>query len=769
MADLDISLLHRLLNTNPLESEESPAISEVIAIADGDGVANEEDRFLSEAEAQGYLERSRTEIGNFRGFLGRNRTQLVGSLADAQQRLRDEEGLAAYEVWLETAASQDDRKTELSAQEIALLEQELGSQAQAFAEFTPEAILHDAETLVNNVREVAERIPEVLVPEDEAAQRAPIDLNYLKRLPETALSEDVIGQLRRCGIDPADREQDWTVTLEHAEAVVAGFDDQYGDLRPELVLSFWRANWAVYRASAMPEIGTRVSGVPLLTAHEPIDLIVLIERQSYFTDFPQVRELIAAAGPDVRLSDEDLHRYFEARERQQPGFLSRMLSRVFPWLPNDAGFTYGYGNFEDENVSDMDRALAVGRALAADLVSRANALAPSPSSLPADMNFDPNWRRSHLVVADLERMRAGFTHRDRQYVEHNALVQTIDFASYLGTLGGGITWFFSGSPRTLSSEHIEEFGDDTLPRFGPTYIHYLRESVAEHDAERTAALAALRALVEQPPADFSAERTIPNFLEYLENHEAAAHPGRNARYAELLRGDLFQAEHLWNLRGESDPDQAAEAWFTFAQELRDGVGLGPRDDAHTDIISNLDYSRAILHALLREPDDPAIRRRVRTIYQDSIGLNITDDDGNIVEEGGGELGIFPWDWFRNWSDEEVENAVSEGILFAASCLVGSGMVVGGWRVGTMVYRGVTNPVSRRLAIGMTTAGAALVGLSFAGQIENAGPRYEPMNHDRSYSLALPENSAPSDGRPYSELAPFLIALTDLLPAADAAE
>src|SRR5262249_23853599 len=144
--------------------------------------------------------------------------------------------------------------------------------------------------------------------------------------------------------------------------------------------------------------------------------------------------------------------------------------------------------------------------------------------------------------------------------------------------------------------------------------------------------------------------------DWLDRWEAT----QNQRYYEMLTGELFQAERLWMIRREQDPAQAERMWFSLAQALRNGYSSWWRSDAHLDNIRNLDFGRAILHALHRESTDPAMRERAHHELQDSLGQDITDHDGNVIHQGGGESGLWPPDWFRNYSDENVDGAFSDG-------------------------------------------------------------------------------------------------------------
>ncbi|MFO1463125.1 MAG: hypothetical protein U1F66_05065 [bacterium] len=675
MSDIDISPLFRLVEAALAGNPELQAMAApLMAAADSDGQPNAEDRVLSDGEIENYVRRLRQESGGNLSILTRNRDQLAGTLADARSRLSSEHASEGLLQLLEIAAAQDEDHENLSAEEIEALVQELTQQDQQARELTPETIVTEVNALLEQLRQTEAEIPEAFVPADEARRRDPIDLNFLKNLPPTVFGGDddqsimLQNLLQIAGVDINDRRADWSLSYEELDAFISSLPEEARTGFPDAEVTL--ANFRFIAFTLREEINAALAEV--ITgggdaAVEGIPLQALLDRRSQIND-PRVEQLLEVAGPDAVLTALDVERHLQRMERENPGFLQGMLANA----PAAA---------EGEELSDLQRAtqlyLAGARALAADY----GAEPVTSDGAPSDAAFDRNLYISRQVLGDLQRMRAGFTHRDRQYVEESSLTGTLDFLTWVYSFGGALTWFLGGNPPGLSEEDVAEYGEDILPRVGPTLRHVVRGSVEAHDHERGIALAELRRIIETPPSDFEGERTIPNALEYLRTHPAINEHSDgfdrwiarlNRRYYETLTGDLFQAERLWRIRSETNPARAEEMWFSLAQDLRGGYLSTWRQDAYLDGIDNLDFSRAILHALHRESTDEAMRNRAHHALQDSLGQDVTDDDGNVISEGGGEFGIWPPDWFRNYSDENRDGVASDAVLLTASLLVSGG-------------------------------------------------------------------------------------------------
>lgn len=686
MSDIDISLLHRLVQSALAGNPELTAVTlPLMAAADSDGQPNEEDLILSDAELRSYVARTHEESRNNLSILTRNREDLVGTLTAARTRLTEAHASEILLQYAELAAAQDGDAENLSAEEIEMLVAELTQVNDQAQQLNVETLTAEVHELLGHLRAMEAEIPEAFLPETEEARRTPIDLNFLKHLPPTVFAgedeQSIMLQnlLQIAGVDINDRASDWSLSYSELETFIAALPEEARAEFPEAELTM--ANFRFLALTLREDVNSAIGAAVAEggdAAEHGVSLQALLERRSQIHD-PRVDQLFELAGADGVLTSLDVERHLQRMEAENPGFLQGMLGEV----PAEEG---------EAAMTDLQRAtamfLAGARALAADYGSEA--IAASGDALGAEPPaFDRNLYLSRQVLGDLERMRSGFSHRDQQYAEENTLVGAIDFISWACTLGGALTWIGAGSPPRQTEEEIAEYGEDILPRVGPTYRHLVRGFVEAHDSERRQALAALRQIIEHPPSDFSGERTIPNALEYLRTHEerqlvssgrgldahateVVLNPGQNLRFYELLTDEIFQAERLWNIRSESDPRQAEEMWYSLAQELREGTQSWWSTGTYSEGVRNLDFARAILHALHRESTDSEMRTRTHHALQDSEGQDITDDEGNIIEEGGGEFGIWPPDWFRNYSDENVDGAMSDGVLLVASLLVGGG-------------------------------------------------------------------------------------------------
>lgn len=668
MSDIDISLLHRLVQSALQGNPELQAVTlPLMAAADSDGQPNEEDLVLSEAEIERYVSQIREESRSNLSILTRNRDELAGTLSAARTRMTEANASETILQYLEIAAVQDGDAENLSAEEIESLVNQLTQSDEQAQQITAETLMTEVNTILERLRGMEAEVPEAFLPSDEAARRAPIDLNFLKHLPPTEFAgEDEQSIMRQnlmmiAGVDINDRDADWSLSFEELQAFIDSLPEEARAEfpEPELTMANFRFLALALREEVNADLGEAVASGGDAAEHG-IALQGLMERRAQISD-PRVDQVFEVAGADAVLTSLDVERHLQRMEAENPGFLQGMLG--------------GHPVVEgEETPSDLERATVIYMAGARDLADDYG----SEPILPAEAipeggtpAFDENLYLSRQVLGDLERMRAGFTHRERQYAEQNTIVATIDFITWACTFGGALTYIGAGDAPEQSEEDIAEFGENILPRVGPTYRHLVREFVEMHDRERGEALQELRRLIEHPPSDFTGERTIPNALEYFRTHDDDLLPGRNARYYELLTDETFQADRLWNIRSERNPRRAEEMWFSLAQDLREGTTSWWSTSTYGEGVRNLDFARAILRGLYRESTEEPFRQRVHSTLQDSMGEDITDEDGNVLEAGGGEFGIFPLDWFRNYSDENVDGAFSDAVLLAASLLTGT--------------------------------------------------------------------------------------------------
>ena len=708
MTDVDISLLTRLTPAALAADPELQAqVAPILRAADSDGQPNAEDRVFTEAEITAYISRLRQAHQQTHALFNRQRSHLAGSLSSAQERVRGEEGGETLASLLQAAAandafdsegrprtadaegnplSEDDLRrmaTELSAEDLEALARHMDDMEREGAALNAPGVIRSVESLVESARGSEQLSPEAFLPEDPAAQRADIDLNFLRHLPSsvfTATDDDsrvVQNLLHVAGVDPSQTEGDWRLSYSELETWLATQPEEHRG-SPERVMADFRFIAFQLREATNQAIAEAGPDVPGLDGVR-LSLQPLIDRRPLIND-PAVDQVLELAG-DATLTTIELERLLQLEENRNPGFLRGLLEGA------PAG---------TEGQSDLQRATAFYLSEVRSLIDRYNREVAALNPTVAADAVDPDLALSRHVLTALENMRSGFTHRDREYAERNALVGLIDMISYVCTLGGALTWIGAGSPAQLNPAEAAEYGAD-WPRFGPTYRHLVRESVASHDSERGAALAALRQIIEHPPADFSGARTIPNALDYLRDHDdtervasgrglhAAAVPGsvvpgtgRHRRYHDLLTGDFFQARRLWEIHRETDLHRQTQMWFDLAQNLRSGEAGGFwADGTHADGVRNTDYARAILHALRRQSTESSMRRRATVAFADSMGHDILDENGHVVTEGGGEFGLQPWLWFRNYSDESADAVASDVVALGASIYIGGGVTGAG--------------------------------------------------------------------------------------------
>lgn len=677
MSEVNISILSRLLSSYLQERPDvQGVVRNILGAADGDGQANEEDQVLTDVEARRFIDRQHEQARTMRqrlSFLTSRRDALVGTLQAAQETLRRVHAPEEVLNLVRAAAEQDNDNNNLSLPELNEAIRQIETAATALEQLNGDRFFHEVETMARDLRAMEREGTEILLPETVEAQRAAIDLNFLKSLEagdwraieglarraargEDVSAEDVqtrfymtvLSLLNVAGIDPENRSVDWRLSFENLQAALVRIPVQEGEHResPELMMAELR-----YAAdSAQQDLG-RIQGQRLLAHPERSDLGV------------SLRPLIEGR-PEIFSTDPRLQLFRD--ESGEDGILT------VPELARSLRHLYRHTGGTPPNPAEVMNELRV-------LVTAHRPETPAADAARA-RSGDPFIREmNRLVLEDLGRMSDGFTERDRQ------LVDTMEAWDIVPRVGSNIV--------TLGG----------LTTGGDTYVE-LRRGFAELAAtRRDNALAELRRLIEHPDAPSAfpaipnfqawlaqrsgaeAQVSIPNAMEYLRRTQPAT--------AAMLDGPFFQATRLWNLRREADADRQARQWLSLANDLRGGYrGEGVTSVIHA--VPNLAFARAIIHAVRRESSNPAIRREARLAFQDSMGYDITDDQGNVTQGGNGEMGLWPVDWFRNFPDEAVATAPSDAVFIGAS-LYGGGVVFRG-------FRGLLTAAGRReLMVGLS--------------------------------------------------------------------
>lgn len=673
MSEINISIFSRLLS---VYLQETPDVGQMVdnirAAANGDGQANDEDQVLTDVEARRFIELQREQGRTLRtrlGLLTSRRDALVGTLQAAQETLRRANAPEEILDLIQRAAGQDNDPANLSLPEISEAIRYMEQTAQALERLNGDEFFREVQGLARDLRELEGTGGEILFPEGEAAQRAPVDLNFLKSL-EQGDWQAIIGLASRlqrgeridprdvqirfymtvltlinvAGIDPTNRDADWRLTIENIQAAMRENPAEAGENResPERTL----ANFRYAADYAQQDLG-RLQGEVLLGHPERNDLGV-----SLFPLFDQHPELFAR-DPRLQLFRD---------ESGADGILT------YPELARSLRHFYYSSGATPPNPSEVMNELRV-------LVTAHQPETPAADAARARAG-DPFIREmNRLVMGDLQHMLDGYTERDRQLVDTMEAWDLVPrVASNVVTLGG-------------------------LTTGGETYVE-VRQGFAELAAtRRTNALSALRRLLEFPDAA-SGFPAIPNFQTWLSRRTGAAAQvsipnaleylrSTQPNVAAMLDGPFFHATRLWNIRRETDADRQARLWMGLAADLRSGArGEGVTSVLHS--VPNLAFARAILHAVRRETTNPEIRSQARVAFQDSMGEDITDDSGNVVTRGRGELGLFPVDWFRNYSDESVATIPSDAVFLGATIYAGGSAVRG--------FTGLMTAAGRRQAM-----------------------------------------------------------------------
>lgn len=751
MSEINISLLRRIVDpllASNLELQQQ--LMPIVEAANSDGVANEEDNVLTDEEARVFLERNRAEAAAGRSILTRNRSALAGSLADARSVLRARGASPELLSLLEMAASQEpdmdasdgeDANEMLSSDEIELLVQTYQQQYETLGgERLPgdavATFMNDVRSAVRDMRALREEVPEAFLPETEAGRRETIDLDFLKELPLTAFFEDtpqaqmLQSLVAAGGVDLEDRDAHWDLSYEDLSGFVENLPDEArGELPPlENLMANLRFTARVMREELSDSIAAAIASGNAADG-AGLDLRPLLARRDEFGDNPYIDLLANIAGPDGILTSPEIVAHIREIEAENPGV-----------------------------VIDPQVFLASATQLVADMTG---ATAEEASEISAGMAASRDDILNQRVLDDLSRMREGFTAMDMDYVENDSVFAFANagmhFFTFAATLG--IYHLCDGpSYRDAMRESVEmhdsergralqalrnlverpnrEFRNWLATRDEdergvniPNALEFLRSAeerfnaflqtilttrlpeeelngyIAAWDsgdpAQRETIPAALREYIWFRAGYGDEEITMGRVVEHLHLRGIDA-PRDEMRFHELLVGDLFQADRLWEIHNTADRETAEDAWYQFADDLRSGYWVGGEGGTHLDGINNPAFARAILHGLRRQSPTSEMRSEARIAYQDSTGQDITLDSGEVMpglfgwtyfNEGGGELGLWPPDWFRNFSDENVGAAINDALLVIAT-----------WRAGGILFRGFT----RFMAGGLGAAGRGVV-------------------------------------------------------------
>jgi len=658
VSEINISILSRILEPYLQEhTEEAANVQVVLQAANGDEQNTNEDDTLTDSEAQRFVDRQREQAQTLRqrlSVISSRRDALVGSLQSAETTLRNANAGEDVLALVRQIAGQDNDAQNISLPELQNAIQELEQTLQASDQLNATEFFSQVQSLVQQYERLEQRNPEVFLPQTEAAQRAPIRLDFLKFLEEGdwRQMEDLqarsnrgeplgernaqngfyvaaITLLETAHIDWHHRTDgwlntagDWRLSFENLQAALRAMPPRQGEEAPvpEMEMAMLR-----YAADQAQQDMGRMQGERLLAHPDRTNLGIsfnplLHGNQAVFHDFPVLDLYRNELGSDGVLTMPELMRslnhYYAPHYEQMPSaqeVMNELRVLVTAQTPAPVAADAVGARTRDSYINEMNR----------------------------------------LVLADLVRMREGFTERDTQLVTDMPIDNLMELGTNIVTLGGWTTG-------------------------GRTYVDVQRGFVDVHDASRGRALDSLRRLIEHPEraTDFQAwlshrhgaeaQVSIPNALAFLGTYDPAA--------VATLNGPFFQATRLWNIRQTGDANAQARAWLSLASDLRTGYRGDVASLVHK--VPNLAFARAILASLRRESTDVGIRREARIAFQDSMGYDIEDDNGQVhglSNQGNGEFGMWPVDWFRNYSDEGVAGAPAEVALVAAS-LTGGGSV-----------------------------------------------------------------------------------------------
>ncbi|HKY62858.1 MAG TPA: hypothetical protein VJR29_05500 [bacterium] len=662
MPTIDISRLFRILPSFLQENPELQAQAlTLIRIADGNEAPDAEDAELSGEEIRRHVEKARQELQGLNrdwGILNAQRLQLLGPVEQARQTLEALGVGSGVRSQIETAATWEEPARSLSLAEIERLSRELQQVLAENSTLNPLSLELEAQRFVQELSEMEREHPERFFPSGSESQRATLNLEALRWIeppeweailnlppPRENETEAEVGIQERfyrlistlisvADIDPQQPPGSWSLEFAAVERRFSQLPESvrqaYGDaehLMAELRYVAHEVSEEINR-----HLADRILANPDSTV-AGISLQPLLDDAETLAD-PRAQLFLEEAGPDGVLTRLEL---------------GRSLRRHYAATDSPPA---------QEDVLDELKLLITAR---------------SPREAGAE---PPNFRRevSLLVLSDLQRMLDGFTNSDRRIAVEG---------------GGSFGW---ATPLLDAATWVVSLGGRTTG--GQLYSDVLREAVEVNDSRRSHSLARLRDLIERPSFEFQDwlrargadphSGAIPEALEFLR----ATAP----EHAAMLAGPFFQARRIWDIRNMPDAEEQARHWLAFALELRGrndrpftlgnhlygyhSFGLG--SGTVSSIVNNEDYARAILHSLRAESRSPGLRLAADHKYRRSLGYDILDSEGRLVERGGGELGINPALWFRNFSDEAAATAIGDGVLLASS-FYGGGFPMRGLR------------------------------------------------------------------------------------------
>lgn len=714
MPPIDISRIARLLPQFLQENQDVASRAlDTVAMANGNGQPDAEDLELTFDEISRWTQAIKAQAVDFRrglGVLQSQRVSLLGDVENARRILTEQNAGEVTLSQLSEVASQDGNAGRLSLDEVDAWTKQLESLVQRADTVNPFQVEGMARSLAQELEELERTHPEVFLAIDPAARRAPVSLYALSWLdaddwqrlsslpapaadekaadvpPQVQMDRTIAGLLMLAGIDPenpptntAGWRLDFTKVEERFNALQSAGGLPYGSA--EEMMADVRYMASKVSGAINGALADRILANPSSTA-SGISLQPLRDVSAGLED-PRAEFFLGQAGPDGILTRPELQssidQYYDA-------------SASAPT--------------QEDVINDLK------------LLITAHTPAPEP--------VEPyNFRRemSYLVLEDLQRMRSGFTHRDRQ----------------ISLEGGGM--FGWGHNLIQGASWVVTLGGKTT--HGKLYEDVVRDAVEVGDTRRMVALDQIRELIERPSFEFQDwlrargadphSGAIPEALEYL-RQTAPEH-------YQMLTGKFFQAQRLWDIRNIPDARTQALHWLGFAQELRDSHWSGIGKPTAAISLNNLEFARAILVSLVHESHEPDIRAAARYHYQDSIGDEILDVTGrNTIAKANGHFGLDPSLWFGNYSDEARTAFIGDAVLLGGTFL-GAGAPLRGFRaVLTQTgRRSLLNGVGRFIGL-RSTAAAPMAELTTAEKVAQA-LRVQTVANEASVNAARAEVTA----------------------------
>lgn len=639
MPPIDLSRISRLL-PQFLQENQDVAMSalNLATMADSNGQPDAEDAVLNPEEITRFVETMQIQTPALtRGLevLKSQRLSLMGSVENIRQILTSQQVGEQILSMLPTAAASNGSPEALSLVELDLWTRQLEQNLSDLSRLNVLEVEVGAQNFMRELEKLEREHPENFFPADEAGQRAKVSLHALRWLTPSDWQ-----QIENVA-PPQENEDPATVTPEVnfcrglASLVLIGEIDRENPA----------ADWSIDFAKVESRFNTlREQGFQAYATPEQwmADIRYVARQVSERVNDSLAQRILSNPGTTASgislqplvnnpLAAGDARVDFFLEQAGGDGILTR--------LELQDGLIHYYGGSDaaptEEGIIDELKLLITAH------TPQATAVEPV------------NFRRemSMLVLEDLRRMQSGFTNRDRQImVEGGGMFgwgqSLIQGASWTVTLGG----------RTTG---------------GKLYNDVTRDAVETADSLRQLSLAQLRDLIENPSLEFQGwlsargsdphSGAIPEALAFLRE--------TSPRHYEVLNGQFFQAQRLWDIRNVADAKDQALYWLGFAQQLREGHWNNSHQVASYNL-NNLDFARSILNSLSKQSTVPFIRRAADTLYRDSMGWDIMDDDGNVLQETGGEIGFMPSNWFKNFSDEAVATAPGDIVLMAGSIYAG---------------------------------------------------------------------------------------------------